>query len=86
MNYGVDTHLMSIISKYLEAGSISRGMSTLENLIPRVMKEPSQVTPQREAYRYLNKMTGKIVESANVRVDEFSKKNEHDNKSELEDY
>lgn len=39
-----------------------------------------------KAYQFLNKRTGKIVESANVRVDEYSEKNEQDSNSEPKKY
>ena len=39
-----------------------------------------------EAYKCLNKASNKIVESANVKIDEFAKNNEKESTKEQEDY
>ena len=39
-----------------------------------------------KAYKYLNLLTHKIIESAHVRIDEFAKNSEEESSKKLEDY
>ena len=41
---------------------------------------------KRKAYRCLNLSTHKVIESAHVKVDEFTKKTEEESKKEPKDY
>lgn len=76
---------MEVTLKYLEVDVMFTKMIEMENFIKKVKKEHFLVI-LLEALKCLIKSSNKIVESANVKVDESAERNDEGNSKEPKDY
>ena len=87
LNYGMDTQPMLHILRYLE--QIVRSYLDFRN---GKLDEKSEegiflgYSTRSKSYKYLNNNTNKVVESANVKFDEYTEIDEDEQKKEPENY
>ena len=84
LSYGMVTHLMLNISKGLVVSAIFLKSLGMENLMPKGIF--IGYSTRSKAYKCLNVNTKKVVESANVKLDELAKVQNDECTKKIEEY